>query len=205
MADVRGKDIYKSSETAEQEAVIEYCDLMSIPIVHIPNEGKRSVAYAAQLKRLGLRSGFPDLFLPLARGGYFGLFIEMKYDKGKLSKDQKKWLLRLKKAGYRAVVCRGADAAIEEIKNYLKCDATDNIEALRSRVAELEVLLFAFVWNRTTYPLGRSLGKSEREIAEKTFETVAAASDMVDMARMREIMEKYRKDTKNEGSDETKG
>ena len=68
----------KSSEAAEQEAVVEYCDVRHIPIVHIPNEGKRSVSYAAQLKRAGMRKGFPDLFVPLAREGFHGLFVEMK-------------------------------------------------------------------------------------------------------------------------------
>ena len=45
------KPVYASSEDAEQEAVVEYCDLLHIPIVHIPNEGKRSLSYAAILKK----------------------------------------------------------------------------------------------------------------------------------------------------------
>lgn len=78
-----------SNEDLEQEAVIEWCDIKRIPIVHIPNEGKRSAAYAARLKRMGLRPGFPDLFIPVVRGRYHGLFIEMKYGGGRLSADQK--------------------------------------------------------------------------------------------------------------------
>lgn len=54
------------TETGEQEAVIEYCAWRRIPVVHIPNEGKRSAAYAAQMKRMGLAKGFPDLFIPVA-------------------------------------------------------------------------------------------------------------------------------------------
>ena len=112
------KPVYASSEDAEQEAVVEYCDLLHIPIVHIPNEGKRSLSYAARMKRMGLRSGFPDLLVPLARGGYHGLFIEMKYGKNKTTKEQKEWLERLSADGYACAVCYNAAEAIKTIESY---------------------------------------------------------------------------------------
>lgn len=112
------KPVYASSEDAEQEAVVEYCDLLHIPIVHIPNEGKRSLSYAARMKRMGLRSGFPDLLVPLARGGYHGLFIEMKYGKNKTTKEQKEWLECLSAEGYACAVCYNAAEAIKTIESY---------------------------------------------------------------------------------------
>ena len=112
------KPVYASSEDAEQEAVVEYCDLLHIPIVHIPNEGKRSLSYAARMKRMGLRSGFPDLLVPLARGGYHGLFIEMKYGKNKTTKEQKEWLELLSAEGYACAVCYNAAEAIKTIESY---------------------------------------------------------------------------------------
>ena len=112
------KPVYASSEDAEQEAVVEYCDLLHIPIVHIPNEGKRSLSYAARMKRMGLRSGFPDLLVPIARGGYHGLFIEMKYGKNKTTKEQKEWLERLSAEGYACAVCYNAAEAIKTIESY---------------------------------------------------------------------------------------
>lgn len=112
------KPVYASSEDAEQEAVVEYCDLLHIPIVHIPNEGKRSLSYAARMKRMGLRSGFPDLLVPLARGGYHGLFIEMKYGKNKTTKEQKEWLERLSAESYACAVCYNAAEAIKTIESY---------------------------------------------------------------------------------------
>lgn len=112
------KPVLTSSEMEEQKAVVEYCDLLHIPIVHIPNEGKRSVSYAAILKSMGLRSGFPDLFVPRARGGYHGLFIEMKYGKNKTTKEQKEWLERLAAEGYACAVCYGAAEAIKIIESY---------------------------------------------------------------------------------------
>lgn len=107
-----------SSETAEQEAVVEYCDLMRIPVVHIPNEGKRSASYGAQLKRAGMRKGFPDLFIPVPRKGYHGLFIEMKFGKNKTTAEQDKWLALLNSQGYLAVVCRGFEEAVTALKKY---------------------------------------------------------------------------------------
>jgi len=112
-------DVLKSSEDAEQMAVIEYCDLKHIPIVHIANEGKRSRAYGALLKKLGMREGFPDLFLPVACRGYHGFFIEMKYGKNKPTKDQVKWLSTLKAEGYATSICYSAEEAIKIIDLYM--------------------------------------------------------------------------------------
>jgi hypothetical protein len=109
-----------SSETEEQKVVVQWCYLRKIPIAHIPNEGKRSVAYAALLKAMGLRKGFPDLIVPSARGGYHGLFIEMKYGKGKTTKDQEQWIETLRSEGYAVAVCYDANEAIKTISDYLK-------------------------------------------------------------------------------------
>lgn len=111
---------YASTETAEQIAVVEYCAIKHIPVVHIPNEGKRSAATGANLVRMGLKKGFPDLFIPRARGKYHGLFIEMKYGKGKTSPDQEEWIDILLREGYACTVCRGADEAINIIETYNK-------------------------------------------------------------------------------------
>lgn len=110
--------MYGANETTEQIAVVNYCQAIGIPIVHIPNEGKRSVATGIQLKRMGLQRGFPDLFIPLARRDYHGLFVEMKYGKGRLSEPQKEWLSRLNQEGYAVCVCYSADEAIDKINKY---------------------------------------------------------------------------------------
>lgn len=113
------RDLLRPSEDDEQIAVIEYCEMMHIDAVHIPNEGKRSVSYAVRMKRMGLRSGFPDLLFPYPRMGYHGLYIEMKAQGGKLTADQKKWLAKLNARGYCARVCVGADEAINTINWYM--------------------------------------------------------------------------------------
>jgi len=74
----------------------------------------------AKLKREGLRTGVPDLCLPVARGGFHGLYIEMKAgDAGTLSDDQETWLTGLRAEGHAAVVCRSAEEAINTLRRYL--------------------------------------------------------------------------------------
>ena len=114
------KKMLPSSEDAEQIAVIEYCDLLSIPVTHAANEGKRSASYGAKLKRMGLRPGFPDLFILRACGRYHGFAIEMKYGKNKPTEDQIEWLRRLSSEGYATAVCYSASEAISLIEKYLK-------------------------------------------------------------------------------------
>ena len=68
----------------------------------------------------GFKKGYPDLFLPVARRGYHGLYIEMKRDEtGVVSKEQKDFLAFAEEQGYYDKVCYGADDAIETIEWYL--------------------------------------------------------------------------------------
>jgi len=95
---------------------------------HIPNGGKRSALTATILKREGVKAGVPDLFLPVARGGYHGLYIEMKKEGGRLSKNQKRWIKELIKQGYRAAVCFGFEPARKELLNYLKTEKNNSLD-----------------------------------------------------------------------------
>lgn len=88
---------------------------------HIPNGGKRSKSEAARFKVQGVKAGVPDICLPCARGGYHGLYIELKRTKGgKLSAAQKGWIDALDEQGYKAAVCYGFDEAKEIITEYLE-------------------------------------------------------------------------------------
>ena len=80
------------------------------------------------------------------------------------------------------------------------------LEEALNRCEELETLLFAFVWNRATFPLGQQLGKTEDEIADKTLETMEAAANMVDIPKVRERLLAARQRRKKKGevhTDET--
>lgn len=91
-------------------------------LYHIPNGGKRDVRTAVNLKRQGVKAGIPDLHLPVARGGYHGLYIELKVGSNKATNYQKEWLAELTKQGYLAVVCYGWQQAAEQLVNYLELD-----------------------------------------------------------------------------------
>lgn len=62
---------------------------------HIPNGGKRGKAEAARFKLQGVKAGVPDIFLPCARGGCHGLYIELKRVKGGVYRRRRRSLSRL--------------------------------------------------------------------------------------------------------------
>lgn len=89
-------------------------------IHHSPNGGSRNAIEAKKFQSMGVQSGYPDLTLNIAKGGYYGLFIELKRrDNENLSKNQEWWLAWLKNEGYYATVCKGYDEAVAVITDYL--------------------------------------------------------------------------------------
>lgn len=114
------------TEEEEQAVVISWCALQEgkwpelALIYHVPNEGKRSKAAGAAEKRMGLKSGVSDLCLPVPRGGYHGLYLEMKALDGRVTKNQRDFLAAVAKQGYFSCVCFGAAAAIQVIGCYLR-------------------------------------------------------------------------------------
>ena len=117
---------WQPTEEQEQAAVFDWIQIMrnQYPeldlLYHIPNGGIRSKPEAARFKKIGVKPGVPDLFLPVARGGWHGLFIEMKRKHGgRLSEDQAAWIKALEQQHYCAVVCAGAEEACDTIMQYL--------------------------------------------------------------------------------------
>ncbi len=90
-------------------------------LYHIPNGGKRCITTAKRLKAEGVKSGVPDLHLPIAMNGYHGLYIELKKKEGNsITENQDRWLKALNAQGYYAVVCKGWEEASKTILNYLE-------------------------------------------------------------------------------------
>jgi hypothetical protein len=58
--------------------------------------------------------------LPAGRGGFNGLFIEMKVGKNEPTDNQEEWLIGLKEQGYHTAVCYNWIQARDLIKNYLE-------------------------------------------------------------------------------------
>lgn len=70
-------------------------------LYHVPNGGSRNKAEAGRLRAEGVKAGVPDLCLPVPRGGYHGLYIELKRQRGgRASDNQVEWLDALSKQGY---------------------------------------------------------------------------------------------------------
>lgn len=124
--------IKRFTEDSHQEALIKWADISASEdfptnLLHaIPLGGYRRPQEAVRLKRQGARAGVPDLVLPCARGGFNGLYIELKRpivkgeSKPVVSAEQKYWIEQLRKQGYRAEVCYGWTEAKDLITAYLK-------------------------------------------------------------------------------------
>jgi hypothetical protein len=102
-------------------AILRYPEL---ELLHaIPQQAARSKAGYIWMYREGVRSGVPDIHLPVARGDYYGLWIELKRtDAGKPTAHQNWWIEKLQKAGHYAVVVHGASAAVDAIRWYCELD-----------------------------------------------------------------------------------
>lgn len=115
----------KQQESEHQQALFQWAQLArgKYPelalMFHIPNGGKRDYTTAARLKAEGVLPGIPDIMLPVSRGGYHGLWVELKADHGKPSRAQLDYIDRLREQGYAALICYGWQIAREEIENYL--------------------------------------------------------------------------------------
>jgi hypothetical protein len=117
--------VYESSEHDEQAALFKWAALhvgrypeLALMFA-IPNGGKRDPVTAVRLQAEGVKPGVPDICLPVARQGWHGLFIELKWGRNKPSEPQLDWLARLTEQGYLAVVAWGWQEAAEVIRDYL--------------------------------------------------------------------------------------
>jgi hypothetical protein len=124
------------SESALQSQCVAWFkgEFPNIIIFAIPNAAKRSFRLAAKMKREGMVSGIPDLFIAKAKfigsreteekiqvAGYLGLFIEMKRTpKNKTTDNQNHYLQKLQEAGYKTAVCHSFEEFQKVTKEYLQ-------------------------------------------------------------------------------------
>lgn len=119
-----------ATENQEQRKLVKWLSLHPILKNYFcknNNEGKRSEAQGWHLKMMGLRPGVSDLLIYYPANGFHGLWIEMKrarkYSPSEMTTDS--WIAQLdfidnvKKVGYAAEFCYGADYAIKVIDIYL--------------------------------------------------------------------------------------
>lgn len=117
-------------EDTEQQIVIEWSKWAAGQhpelrlLHHIPNGGSRNEVEAAKLKRIGVLAGVSDLHLPVPKGCYCGLYIEMKNANGRLRTSQKEFLTAAASYGNYCCVCYSAEDAVKVISDYLKLNST---------------------------------------------------------------------------------
>jgi hypothetical protein len=117
------------TESEEQQALFTWAALqrgrypeLDLLFV-IPNGGLRHKATAGRLKAEGVKAGVPDVCLPVARGEWHGLYIELKRVRGGKGRDgQERWLAELRDQGYYTAVCHGWMEAMRVIMKYLEDD-----------------------------------------------------------------------------------
>jgi len=113
-------------EAIEQERVIKWArdnenNYPFLWLLHSSLNGvKLSKNQAGRAKTQGMLSGVPDLFLPVPKKGFHGLFIEMKSQQGRVSVSQSRFLSVTNELGYQSIVCYSSEDAIEKIKEEIK-------------------------------------------------------------------------------------
>lgn len=90
-------------------------------VTKVGASGKRYSPEAAKFKRMGVKAGYPDLIIDIARGAYHGLRIEIKRDKkSRATPAQKEYIQMLNEEGYLAIVTKGLDETLNAIMDYMK-------------------------------------------------------------------------------------
>lgn len=84
-----------------------------------PNEGFRGFKAQARRKAEGMKSGIPDLCLPVSRGGFSGLYIEFKAGDNTTKPEQKVIIKMLSLERYLVVVTYSARQAADLTFEYL--------------------------------------------------------------------------------------
>lgn len=113
-------------ESDIQKRVVKFCRINNIRVIASANGiYNKDVKMIKHYKALAIISnvGMPDLFIPHVKRKdgiieYCGLFIEMKRENGKLSKEQIDMLKILNDEGYKAISCFSYEDAKREIISY---------------------------------------------------------------------------------------
>jgi hypothetical protein len=112
---------YNPSESEIQKSLIEWARLFPDErrlMFHIPNEAKRSkLGYIGQAV-MGTRAGAADLFVPMARAGWNGLFLELKSAGNNPTKTQVAFGADMNACGYAWAWADTIDDAVGIVTRY---------------------------------------------------------------------------------------
>lgn len=129
------------TESEHQAALFKWADFAAANypelhwLHHIPNgatlgsTARDRAIRGSRLKAQGVKPGVADVFLPVARGGYTGLYIELKKpsvkpkrptSRGGLSDEQLDFGCFVTNQGFLWCACYGWQDAVTAIENYIK-------------------------------------------------------------------------------------
>ena len=116
------------TEAEEGRVLVSYLRVKGYKFTHIANEtgsGRGAMMQGRRNKQQGVSKGFPD-YLIIANNHV--LAIELKRTKDShTTPEQKSWIEALNTVGIPAKVCKGAEAAIQFIK---ECVIQEDLEGL---------------------------------------------------------------------------
>ncbi len=123
---VPAKDAWQGDEASLQSEIVTRSLALAgkhpqILLLHaIPNGDWRGWGTGKKLKAQGVIPGIPDLFLPVARSGFHGLYIELKKANGTIKSDQWETMLTLHKEGYCVRLSNNLRVTMDIISDYLE-------------------------------------------------------------------------------------
>lgn len=104
-----------------------YGNIFAIPNgSYLAGDASKRAIQMSKLKAEGLKPGVPDVFVAVAKrklsGNLLspGLFIEFKFGRNKLSKEQEEWSLKLLGQGYATCVARSLDEARKAVNRQME-------------------------------------------------------------------------------------
>lgn len=117
----------RNEESRSQIELMEWWDVAClnwrIPrtcLMAFPLQGARTPRNGARMKREGCRKGTPDMLLAVARGGFHGMWLELKAPNGTVSSEQWDMIHALNEQGYATAVCYSKAEAQKKISGYLE-------------------------------------------------------------------------------------
>lgn len=120
--------VMRHPEDAAASALWQWAQLYPVlkdNLLHVPNGGKRGRVEAARMKGMGVRPGVSDYLLPVPRGAFHGLWLELKAGDNKPTTEQREWLEKMQRQGYAAYWATGFDEARAVFRWYLALPVPD--------------------------------------------------------------------------------
>lgn len=115
-------------EDSESQALFKAAEMVPILrdyLTHYPGGGFRKIREAGRFKKMGVRAGVSDYFLPVARGAYHSLWVELKAmplpggKKTMPTKEQYEWRDLMLAEGNAAYIVRGWENVLQILLDYL--------------------------------------------------------------------------------------